>query len=268
MLMFLKPCNGYITSLYDRARKNPVTSIVRPHWGIDYGNTPGQNDIVAAAAGKVRIAVNSSTGFGKYIIITHSNGWETVYAHLSVISINAGQSVRQGQKIGVKGTTGNSTGVHLHFELSKGRWSNQYTHHVNPAHYIDDPDVRRLQSMLNQLGYKLTVDGLYGDITIRAVTVYQKSNRLAADGVAGRATMAAVEKAVASIVTKPTPKKEETRMFKPTSPTLEKSFVEKIEAATKKGVLKDSKWAAQARAGKLKIDDAVALSSYIDSKNK
>ena len=43
----------------------------------------------------------------------------------------------------MKGTTGNSTGVHLHFEISKGKWSNKYTHHVNPARYSDDPDTSR-----------------------------------------------------------------------------------------------------------------------------
>lgn len=196
--MFIKPCNGYITSLYDKARKNPVTGKVQPHWGTDYGNH-ADNTIVAAAAGKVRIAVNSQTGFGKYIIITHDNGWETVYAHLSVISVNAGQSVKQGEKIGVKGTTGNSTGVHLHFEISKGKWSNKYTNHVDPVFYIDDPDVRLLQVSLNKLGYKVDIDGIYGVGTINAVASYQRANKLTADGVAGNATMAAVAKSVSQI---------------------------------------------------------------------
>ena len=112
---------------------------------LDYGNH-ADNTIMAAADGKVRVAVISGTGFGKYVVITHNNGWETLYAHLSVISVSAGQAVKQGHKIGVKGTTGNSTGVHLHFEVSKGRWSNKYTLHVNPALYIDDSDVRALQA--------------------------------------------------------------------------------------------------------------------------
>lgn len=263
--MFIKPCSGIITSLYSDARLNPVLGVVRPHRGTDYGNTPGQNDIVAAASGKVRIAVNSSTGFGKYVVITHDNGWETLYAHLSVISVGAGKTVKQGQKIGVKGTTGNSTGVHLHFEISKGRWSNKYTYHVNPALFIDDPDVRELQQLLNKLGYKVTVDGLYGNGVAMAVLDYQKNNRLGADGVAGRLTMGSLEKSVASVEKPTPPKKEEIRLFKPSSPTLEKSMIDKIEKATKDKVLKDSKWLAQAKAGTLSLDDALALSVYIDS---
>ncbi len=205
--MFIKPCQGYITSLYDKARKNPVTGKVQPHWGTDYGNHV-DNTIVAAAAGKIRTAVNSTSGFGKYVIITHDNGWESVYAHLSAISVSAGQTVKQGQKIGVKGTTGNSTGVHLHFEISRNRWSNQYTGNVNPALYIDDPEVRKLQTLLNQLGYKVTVDGIYGDGMLKAVAAYQKSVKLNADGVAGSTTMAAVEKSAQLVQIATNPKEE------------------------------------------------------------
>lgn len=194
-----KPCHGLVTSLFSNSRLNPVLGIVRPHWGIDYGSH-SNNTIMAAASGKVRVAVNSGTGFGKYVVITHPNGWETLYAHLSVISVHAGQTVKQGQKIGVKGTTGNSTGVHLHFEVSKGRWSNKYKLHVNPAHYIDDPDVRTLQANLNKLGYSLTVDGKYGDATAKAVADYQKKNKLIVDGVAGRLTTASVLLAVGRLV--------------------------------------------------------------------
>lgn len=61
------------------------------------------------------------------------------------------------------------------------------------------------------------------------------------------------------------PKKEETRMFKPSSPTLKKSVIDKIETATKAKILNDSKWLTQAKAGTLSLDDALALSVYIDS---
>ena len=209
--MFTKPCHGPITSLFSDARLNPVLNVIRPHWGIDYGGHT-DNTIMAAAAGKVRVAVNSGTGFGKYVVITHSNGWETLYAHLASISVHAGQTVKQGDKIGVKGTTGNSTGIHLHFEVSKGRWSNKYTTHVNPAHYIDDPDVRVLQSNLNKLGYPLTVDGIYGDAVTKAVAAYQKHNKLTVDGVAGRVTTAAINNSASKVIafTKPIEKEEPT----------------------------------------------------------
>ncbi|MBE1556348.1 M23 family metallopeptidase [Sporosarcina limicola] len=126
---------------------------MRPHWWIDYGSNT-DNTIVAAAYSKVRLPVNSGTGFGKYIIITHGNGWETLYAHLSVINVSPRQKVKHGQKIDMKGTTGNSTGVHLHFEISKGKWSNKYVTHINPALHIDDQDVRHSQTTLNQIGTK------------------------------------------------------------------------------------------------------------------
>lgn len=224
--MFIKPCHGLITSLYSNSRLNPVLGVVRPHWGIDYGNHT-DNTIVAAASGTVRIAVNSTSGFGKYVIITHANGWETVYAHLASYSVEVGQKVTQGQKIGVKGTTGNSTGIHLHFEISKGRWSNSYTHHVDPALYIDDPDVRHLQETLNKLGHNLTVDGIYGSATVKAVLDYQRKYNLAADGVAGRVTVAAIDKSVEGVV-KVANVEEYGRNDKP-SPTLAEELARAIE---------------------------------------
>lgn len=274
-MMFNKPCNGLITSLYDKARKNPVTGKVQPHWGIDYGNTPDRNDIFASASGKVRIAVNSSTGFGKYVVIIHDNGWESLYAHLSVISVSAGREVAQGQKIGVKGTTGNSTGIHLHFEISKGKWTNKYTQHVNPALHINDPDVRHLQLSLNKIGYKVTVDGLYGDGLVTAVFDFQKKNKLVADGVAGRVTMESVEKAAKVILVaqdKPTstpapPKKEETRMFKPSSTTLKTAYEQFLTGAIKDGTIAD-KWLTDFKADKLSLDDALALKVIVDQRNK
>ena len=73
----------------------------------------------AAASGVVLIARNSgwNGGYGNYIVIQHSNGLQTLYAHLSEVSVNQGQSVGQGDLIGNMGNTGNSTGTHLHFEL-------------------------------------------------------------------------------------------------------------------------------------------------------
>lgn len=234
--MFVKPCYGLITSLYSDTRLNPVLNIVRPHWGIDYGNH-SNNTIIAAAEGKVRVAVNSSTGFGKYVVITHTNGWETLYAHLSVINVSAGQIVKQGQRIGMKGTTGNSTGVHLHFEISKGKWSNKYSHHADPALYIVDPDVRKLQSSLNKLGYIISNDGIYGKETINAVVDYQKKNGLLADGVAGKITIQAIERSIENL-----PRKENAEVSKveyeknaKPSPSLAKEFDRAVKAGITDG---------------------------------
>lgn len=87
------------------------------HKGIDIAR-PSDRTIKAADNGRV-IFAGRSGGYGNKVVIDHQNGYETVYAHLSSISVNVGQSVSQGMKIGVMGSTGNSTGVHLHFEIYK-----------------------------------------------------------------------------------------------------------------------------------------------------
>lgn len=204
--MFIRPCKGPITSLYGK-RSHPKTGeLGRMHWGVDYGNH-SDNTIFAAASGTVRFVDdtrNGRTGFGKYLIITHSNGWETLYAHLSSINVKVGQKVKQRQKIGVKGTTGTSTGIHLHFEISKGKWNNKYSTNVNPLLQFVDTEVKGLQGVLKGLGYSVTVDGYYGENTKQAVIKYQKSKGLDADGVAGRSTMNLINKEKTPTATKPT----------------------------------------------------------------
>jgi murein DD-endopeptidase MepM/ murein hydrolase activator NlpD len=85
------------------------------HKGIDIAR-PSDRTINAADNGTV-ISAGVDGGYGNKVVIDHNNGVTTLYAHLDSISVSAGQVVSQGQKIGVMGTTGNSTGVHLHFEV-------------------------------------------------------------------------------------------------------------------------------------------------------
>ena len=75
--------------------------------------------IRAAAAGEVLISKGSgwNGGYGSYIVIKHTNGTQTLYAHTSANYVSAGQSVSQGESIGAVGSTGQSTGPHLHFEV-------------------------------------------------------------------------------------------------------------------------------------------------------
>jgi len=89
----------------------------RTHQGIDIAR-PSSYGIVAADNGVVTTMGYHST-YGNRVIITHNNGYETLYAHLSSIEVSNGQTVPQGTKIGVMGSTGRSTGVHLHFEVLK-----------------------------------------------------------------------------------------------------------------------------------------------------
>ena len=89
----------------------------KSHKGIDIAR-PSNRTIKAADNGKV-VSAGWDGGYGNKIVIDHQNGLRTVYAHLETIGVSVGQTVSQGSAIGVMGSTGNSTGVHLHFEVYK-----------------------------------------------------------------------------------------------------------------------------------------------------
>ena len=99
----------------------PVSGVVTQkfwsrHKGVDIG-APTGTAVKAADTGFVASAGWSDNGYGYYILIDHGNGYQTLYAHLSRILVEVGQSVGKGQRIGSVGNTGNSTGPHLHFEI-------------------------------------------------------------------------------------------------------------------------------------------------------
>jgi murein DD-endopeptidase MepM/ murein hydrolase activator NlpD len=100
----------------------------RMHKGIDIDLNRG-DQVVAAFDGKVRVAKRSG-GFGNVVIIMHPNGLETVYAHLSKFKVKPGQVVLSGQPIGLGGSTGRSSGPHLHFEM---RYKGQA---INPENIV------------------------------------------------------------------------------------------------------------------------------------
>jgi hypothetical protein len=89
-----------------------------PQNSVDFNRTNDDGDaVVAAAAGKVtRVANTGSTSYGRWIEISHGDGYTTRYAHLSSQAVSVGQQVSQGQRIGAVGSTGGSTGPHLHYE--------------------------------------------------------------------------------------------------------------------------------------------------------
>lgn len=104
-----------ITSNFSPARVNPVSGKLKKHTGTDIGARMGAA-VLAANAGTVTLA-GWNSGYGNCIIIDHGGGRATLYGHLSSIGVSKGQKVTRGQQIGKVGSTGNSTGPHLHFEI-------------------------------------------------------------------------------------------------------------------------------------------------------
>ena len=138
---FICPLKSYsrISSEYGW-RKNPVTGVNKLHAGTDFA-APGGTPIYAAASGYVQVAGWSSGGYGNYVIIYHGkmsdgNTYSTLYAHMRSVATSAGKYVKQGELIGYVGTTGNSTGNHLHLEVWKG---GSKANAVNPRSYIPIP---------------------------------------------------------------------------------------------------------------------------------
>lgn len=112
----LWPTNtGYITSNFSPNRVNPVSGILRPHTGTDIGASMGAP--VWASQGGTVVLAEYNGGYGNCVILDHGNGIKTLYGHMSSIMVGQGQSVEQGTQIGRVGSTGNSTGPHLHFEV-------------------------------------------------------------------------------------------------------------------------------------------------------
>ncbi len=111
---FFLPVSGTVSSPYGY-RIDPFTNEPSAHNGLDIAANEG-SDIFAVSEGKIETALYTSGDYGNYIIIDH-NGFKTLYAHLSKISVKKGQVVSGGEKIGQCGSSGRSTGPHLHFEL-------------------------------------------------------------------------------------------------------------------------------------------------------
>ena len=124
-ISLINPVSGVITSRFGSNES------VRDHThsGLDI-SAPYGTAIKAAASGTVTYSGNANDGYGYYVIISHGNGVSTVYAHCSQLLVSAGQKVSQGEVIAKVGSTGNSTGNHLHFEVRK----NGITY--NPQNYV------------------------------------------------------------------------------------------------------------------------------------
>jgi len=118
-LMWPVPSSGYISSGYG-VRLHPVYRVMRQHYGIDIGAAHGAS-VIASDSGRVIISSYNSS-YGNYIVVNHGNvngvTMTTLYAHLSSRRVSEGADVVKGQIIGLVGSTGTSTGPHLHFEVT------------------------------------------------------------------------------------------------------------------------------------------------------
>ena len=118
-----------VTSPY-YMRKHPVTGKIKQHTGIDIGAGYATN-ILAADSGTVIVAGYNAGGYGNYVVVSHGDGYSTLYAHCSSLCVSKGQYVTKGQVIAKVGSTGMSTGNHLHFEVLVNGQS------TNPAAYFN-----------------------------------------------------------------------------------------------------------------------------------
>ena len=133
---------GMISSSYGY-RRDPFTGGSAMHSGMDFKGPLGQ-PILAAAGGRITHA-GWKSGYGKCVEITHGNGLMTRYAHLSKIGVATGQKIEQGVQLGAMGSTGRSTGTHLHFEVRlNGRA-------INPRPFLEaNSDVLKIKAIARQ----------------------------------------------------------------------------------------------------------------------
>lgn len=110
-------------------RIDPIYKTIKLHAGLDFA-APQGTPIYATADGVVRLAGNTGNGYGNHVIINHGYGYETLYGHQYRIKAKVGQRVKRGELIGWVGSTGKSTGPHLHYEVRKNK------QHINPIYFF------------------------------------------------------------------------------------------------------------------------------------
>jgi len=110
---------------------HPVLGTPRMHYGQDF-EVPYGTNVYATGDGKVIESGWNSGGFGNCIIIDHGYGLQTIYGHLSVIKVTTGMNVKRGDLIGLSGSTGLSSGPHLHYQIEK------FGQHVNPINFFNN----------------------------------------------------------------------------------------------------------------------------------
>ena len=126
--LFIVPARGRVSSPYGY-RNDPFTGLRKFHNGVDIAN--GQGTPVVASMSGTAASVGYNGNYGRYVILRHPDGFQTLYAHLARAHVSQGDRVRQGQQLGEMGNTGYSTGNHLHFSIFLNGT------HVDPQEYLD-----------------------------------------------------------------------------------------------------------------------------------
>lgn len=123
--------NGYtVTSTFGWRQLGNISDY---HSGVDLVGT-GSKQIYAVNSGTVVTNSYDSDGYGNYVVIDHGNGYWSLYGHMSTVYVRQGQSVNNNTIVGIEGSTGNSTGSHLHLEIRKG--SNSYNSAIDPVSFF------------------------------------------------------------------------------------------------------------------------------------
>ncbi len=178
-----KPVNNAIMRSGFGSRRHPILGYVKMHTGVDWA-TPYGTPIFASGNGVVEVA-GWEGGYGKYVKLKHNNGYETAYGHMSAFAkgLEPGKRVRQGQVIGFVGSTGQSTGAHVHYEiLVNGRFVDPMRIKLPRGRSLDGPMIAgfekerdRLDGMMNTRGGAARVSDAVG--TTGTPPVRQVSNR-------------------------------------------------------------------------------------------
>ncbi len=130
---FIWPATSMIITSPFGTRLHPIYGYYITHYGADIGAGYG-TEVYAADSGTV-IASEYSSSYGYYIVIDHGNGYSTLYGHMSTLIASEGEGVSQGEVIGLVGSTGVSTGPHLHFEIR------EYGVCINPLDFFSGYEI-------------------------------------------------------------------------------------------------------------------------------
>ena len=173
-----KPVNSAIMRSGFGSRRHPILGYVKMHTGVDWA-TPYGTPIFASGNGVVEVA-GLEGGYGKYVKLKHNNGYETAYGHMSAFAkgLEPGKRVRQGQVIGFVGSTGQSTGPHVHYEiLVNGRFVDPMRIKLPRGRSLDGPLIAsfekerdRLDNMMSNRGGAARISDAAGTAGVRQIS--------------------------------------------------------------------------------------------------